>query len=76
MSWAKCKQRSSSRASYSVARRSDRAGGYLRGLTRKAEAGEFSLGPILMSQINSRLQEKRAGLMRWGARVHARLGHM
>jgi replication initiation protein RepC len=35
------------------------AGGYLRGLTRKAEAGEFSLGPILMSQINSRLNEKR-----------------
>ncbi|MCS3730847.1 replication initiation protein RepC [Bradyrhizobium betae] len=35
------------------------AGGYLRGLTRKAEAGEFSLGPILMSQINSRLDEKR-----------------
>ncbi|MBR1040751.1 replication initiation protein RepC [Bradyrhizobium viridifuturi] len=35
------------------------AGGYLRGLTRKAEAGEFSLGPILMAQINSRLHEKR-----------------
>ncbi|WP_416194188.1 plasmid replication protein RepC [Nitrobacter sp. TKz-YC01] len=35
------------------------AGGYLRGLTRKAEAEEFSLGPILMSQINSRLHEKR-----------------
>ena len=35
------------------------AGGYLRGLTRKAEAGEFSLGPILMSQINSHLREKR-----------------
>lgn len=35
------------------------AGGYLRGLTRKAEAGEFSLGPILMSQINSHLNEKR-----------------
>lgn len=35
------------------------AGGYMRGLTRKAEAGEFSLGPILMSQINSRLHEKR-----------------
>ena len=29
------------------------AGGYLRGLTRKAEAGEFSLGPILMAQINA-----------------------
>jgi replication initiation protein RepC len=35
------------------------AGGYMRGLTRKAEAGEFSLGPILMSQINSHLREKR-----------------
>ncbi|WP_418901640.1 replication initiation protein RepC [Terripilifer ovatus] len=35
------------------------AGAYLRGLTRKAEAGEFSLGPISMSQINSRLNEKR-----------------
>lgn len=34
------------------------AGGYLRGLTRKAEIGEFSLGPILMAQINSRLHEK------------------
>lgn len=28
------------------------AGGYLRGLTRKAKAGEFSLGSILMAQIN------------------------
>ncbi|MET4236571.1 hypothetical protein ABIA85_009887, partial [Bradyrhizobium sp. LA6.10] len=35
------------------------AGGYLRGLTRKAEVGEFSLGPILMSQINSRLHKER-----------------
>jgi replication initiation protein RepC len=35
------------------------AGGYLRGLTRKAEAGEFSLGPILMAQINSKLREKK-----------------
>lgn len=35
------------------------AGGYLRGLTRKAEAGEFSLGPILMAQINSRLRQKQ-----------------
>ena len=34
------------------------AGGYLRGLTRKAEAGEFSLGPILMAQINSKLQRE------------------
>jgi replication initiation protein RepC len=35
------------------------AGGYLRGLTRKAEAGEFSLGPILMAQINSRRRDKQ-----------------
>ena len=35
------------------------AGGYLRGLTRKAQAGEFPLGPILMAQINSRLREKK-----------------
>jgi replication initiation protein RepC len=35
------------------------AGGYLRGLTQKARDGEFSLGPILMSQINSKLREKR-----------------
>ena len=35
------------------------AGGYLRGLTQKAEAGEFSLGPILMAQINTRVREKR-----------------
>lgn len=35
------------------------AGGYLRGLTRKAEAGEFSLGPILMAQINARHREQK-----------------
>lgn len=35
------------------------AGGYLRGLTRKAEAGEFSLGPILMSQINTKLSRAK-----------------
>ncbi|MCK1570100.1 replication initiation protein RepC (plasmid) [Bradyrhizobium sp. 183] len=35
------------------------AGGYLRGLTRKAEVGEFSLGPILMAQINSRRRDKQ-----------------
>jgi replication initiation protein RepC len=40
------------------------AGGYLRELTRKAGAGEFSIGPILMAQINSKLRGKfssRAG---------------
>jgi replication initiation protein RepC len=36
------------------------AGGYLRELTRKAGAGEFSLGPILMAQINARIKEKRS----------------
>lgn len=36
------------------------AGGYLRGLTEKARAGEFSLGPILMSQINTQLRTKRS----------------
>jgi replication initiation protein RepC len=34
------------------------AGGYLRGLTRKAEAGQFSIGPMLMALIGAR---KRAG---------------
>ena len=36
------------------------AGGYLRDLTRKASAGEFSIGPILMAQINSRTRERRS----------------
>lgn len=36
------------------------AGGYLRGLTEKARVGEFSLGPILMSQINAQLRTKRS----------------
>jgi replication initiation protein RepC len=35
------------------------AGGYLRGLTRKAAAGEFSLGPMLMALIGSRKREKQ-----------------
>jgi replication initiation protein RepC len=35
------------------------AGGYLRELTRKAGVGEFSLGPILMAQINARNREKK-----------------
>ncbi len=34
------------------------AGGYLRQLTRKAGEGTFSLGPILMAQINARRTEK------------------
>ena len=36
------------------------AGGYLRELTRKAGVGEFSLGPILMSQINARNRERKS----------------
>ena len=35
------------------------AGGYLRGLTRRAEAGEFSLGPMLMALISRKTREKR-----------------
>jgi len=35
------------------------AGGYLRELTRKAEAGEFSLGPMLMALIGNRKREKQ-----------------
>lgn len=35
------------------------AGGYLRELTRKAQAAEFSLGPMLMALIGSRRREKR-----------------
>jgi replication initiation protein RepC len=34
-------------------------GGYLRDLTRRAQAGEFSLGPILMAQINARSSAKK-----------------
>ena len=34
------------------------AGGYIRGLTKKAEAGEFSIGPMLMALIGSRKREK------------------
>jgi replication initiation protein RepC len=34
------------------------AGGYLRELTRKAEAGQFSLGPMLMALIGSQNREK------------------
>jgi len=35
------------------------AGGYLRKLTRKAEAGEFTLGPMLMALIGRRNREKK-----------------
>jgi replication initiation protein RepC len=35
------------------------AGGYLRNLTERARVGEFSLGPVLMSQINTRLQKTK-----------------
>jgi replication initiation protein RepC len=36
------------------------AGGYLRELTRKAGEGGFSLGPILMAQINAKNRERRS----------------
>ena len=35
------------------------AGGYLRELTRKAQAGEFTIGPMLMALIGSRKREKK-----------------
>ena len=35
------------------------AGGYLRELTRKAEVGEFTIGPMLMALIGRRKREKR-----------------
>jgi len=35
------------------------AGGYLRELTRKAEAGEFTLGPMLMALMAKRKREKK-----------------
>ena len=35
------------------------AGGYLRELTRKAEAGEFTIGPMLMALISTRNREKK-----------------
>jgi replication initiation protein RepC len=35
------------------------AGGYLRDLTRKAVAGQFTLGPMLMALIGRRKREKR-----------------
>jgi replication initiation protein RepC len=35
------------------------AGGYLRELTRKAQAGEFTLGPMLMALIGSRKRDKK-----------------
>lgn len=35
------------------------AGGYLRELTRKAQANEFSIGPMLMALIGARNREKK-----------------
>ncbi len=35
------------------------AGGYLRGLTERARAGQFSPGPMLMALIGNRKREKR-----------------
>jgi replication initiation protein RepC len=36
-------------------------GGYLRSLTEKTVAGEFSVGPVLMALIGQRLKAKRGG---------------
>jgi len=36
------------------------AGGYIRELTRKAEAGEFSLGPMLMALLSEKSRMRRA----------------
>ena len=36
------------------------AGGYIRELTRKSQAGEFSIGPMLMALISSRKREKKS----------------
>jgi replication initiation protein RepC len=36
------------------------AGGYLRDLTRKAEAGQFSVGPMLMALLRGRKREKKS----------------
>ena len=35
------------------------AGGYLRGLTEKARAGQFSVGPMLMALIRARTRDKQ-----------------
>ena len=35
------------------------AGGYLRELTRKAQANEFSVGPMLMALIGARNRDKK-----------------
>jgi replication initiation protein RepC len=35
-------------------------GGYLRTLTEKARAGQFSLGPVLMALLRSKLKERRS----------------
>ena len=43
------------------------AGGYLRELTRKAQAGEFSLGPMLMALMAKRNREKEEGIAGWRA---------
>ena len=44
------------------------AGGYLRELTRKAEAGEFTLGPMLMALIGAAKPRKEEGVAGWRAR--------
>jgi replication initiation protein RepC len=36
-------------------------GGYLRALTEKARAGQFSLGPVLMALLRAKLKRRMAG---------------
>lgn len=55
--WARCPP-PSSRASCSAGPRSIPPAAIC-GLTRKSEFGDFSLGPILMAQINSRRRNKK-----------------
>ena len=55
--WARCPP-PSSRASCSAGPRSIPPAAIC-GLTRKSEDGDFSLGPILMAQINSRRRTKK-----------------
>ena len=47
-----------------------RPGGYLRELTRKAEAGEFTLGPMLMALIGSRKRDRKWATMLEQAATH------
>lgn len=58
-SWAKCRPRWLSRAFCSAAQSAPPAA-ICAVRTERAKVGEFSLGPILMSQINAQLRTKRS----------------